>query len=44
MRVIVTSTEEVTPAPRKRQAGVLSGKIWLADDFDAPLDDRSESM
>ena len=44
MRVIVTFTEEVAPAPRRRQAGVLSGKIWMADDFDAPLDDLSESM
>ena len=48
MRVIVTFTEEVgaeTPVhPPKRQAGVLSGKIWMADDFDAPLDDLKEYM
>ncbi len=44
MRVIVTFTEEVPPTPRKRQAGVLSGKIWMADDFDAPLDDLNEYM
>jgi len=48
MRVIVTRTEEVSaeiPArPAKRQAGVLSGKIWMADDFDAPLDDLKEYM
>jgi hypothetical protein len=25
--------------PRKRELGFLRGKIWIADDFDAPLPD-----
>jgi len=25
------------PSNRPRQLGVLKGKIWVADDFDAPL-------
>lgn len=41
MRVIVTFTEEVLTPKRKRHAGVLSGKIWMADDFDAPLEDST---
>ncbi|NJK99338.1 MAG: DUF2281 domain-containing protein [Spirulinaceae cyanobacterium SM2_1_0] len=24
---------------KKRQAGLLKGRIWMADDFDAPLED-----
>ncbi|ALJ68441.1 MULTISPECIES: DUF2281 domain-containing protein [unclassified Synechocystis] len=27
-----------------RQAGVLKGKIWMADDFDAPLEEMQEYM
>ena len=37
--------ETGTEAPRKRrQAGILKGKIWMADDFDAPLEDMQEYM
>lgn len=37
--------EAETEAPRKRrQAGILKGKIWMADDFDAPLEDMQEYM
>lgn len=25
---------EQTPAPKRRQVGVLRGQIWIADDFD----------
>jgi prevent-host-death family protein len=25
------------PAGKRRKLGVLAGKIWIADDFDAPL-------
>jgi hypothetical protein len=25
-----------------RQAGILKGKIWMADDFDAPLEEMQE--
>ena len=28
----------------KRQAGILKGKIWIADDFDAPLEDLQDYM
>lgn len=28
----------------KRQAGILKGKIWIAPDFDAPLEDFKEYM
>jgi hypothetical protein len=32
--------QPATPAPaKKRKAGLLKGKIWIADDFDAPLED-----
>lgn len=31
--------EAATPAPtKKRKAGLLKGKIWMADNFDAPLE------
>jgi hypothetical protein len=45
--VIVTFLEEdiINPLPKKkRQAGVLSGKVWMADDFNAPLDDLKDYM
>ena len=29
---------------RKKIAGRLKGKIWMSDDFDAPLDDFEEYM
>ncbi len=29
---------------KERQAGDLKGKIWMADDFDAPLDDFKDYM
>ncbi|MEM6839626.1 MAG: DUF2281 domain-containing protein [Cyanobacteria bacterium P01_C01_bin.120] len=29
---------------KKRQAGLLKGKIWMADDFDAPLEDMKDYM
>ena len=31
--------KKMTPIP-----GLLKGKIWIADDFDAPLDDFKEYM
>jgi len=27
---------------KKRKAGLLKGKIWMADDFDAPLEDLKD--
>ncbi|MGF1538479.1 MAG: DUF2281 domain-containing protein [Elainellaceae cyanobacterium] len=36
------STSETTG--KKRQAGLLKGKIWMADDFDAPLEEMKDYM
>lgn len=37
------TTKEAKQQPRpKRQAGMLKGKIWMAPDFDAPLEDFKE--
>lgn len=38
--------EEIKGEPKKlrRQAGTLSGQIWIAPDFDEPLDDFAEYM
>jgi antitoxin (DNA-binding transcriptional repressor) of toxin-antitoxin stability system len=48
---IVILTEEgdeiqlIPVSPRKaRRAGTAEGLIWIADDFDAPLDDFEEYM
>lgn len=30
--------------PKQRKAGTLKGKIWMAPDFDAPLQDFKEYM
>lgn len=29
---------------KKRQAGLLKGKIWMSDDFDEPLEEMKEYM
>jgi hypothetical protein len=34
-----TSTQK---PPKKRKAGALKGKIWMAEDFDAPLEDLKD--
>jgi hypothetical protein len=44
MKVIVTFTEEVFVPKEKRQSGILNGKVWMADDFNSPLDDLKEYM
>ncbi len=37
--------DTLTPAPqKKRKAGLLKGKIWMAEDFDAPLEDLKDYM
>jgi hypothetical protein len=40
-RVQITITEEDEPPamapPERRELGLLRGKLWVADDFDAPL-------
>lgn len=38
-----TKKSDKSPRP-KRQAGMLKGKIWMAPDFDAPLEDFKEYM
>jgi hypothetical protein len=44
-KVIVTVIEELESAPRKpRKAGSMRGKIWIADDFNEPLDDLKDYM
>ena len=37
--VIASEPERKTPKP-----GCMKGKIWMSDDFDAPLDDFKEYM
>ena len=32
------------PARRQPKPGIMSGKIWMSDDFDAPLEDFREYM
>ena len=32
------------PAKKTPKLGCMKGKIWMADDFDAPLDDFKEYM
>lgn len=39
-KYVEESSTEVPP--KKRKAGLLKGKIWMADDFDAPLEDLKE--
>lgn len=42
---IQVTLQEMKPLPRKRrQAGSAAGQIWMAPDFDAPLDDFEEYM
>lgn len=39
-----TKPESQLSPPKKRQAGRLKGKIILAEDFDAPLEDLKDYM
>ena len=32
------------PPKKKRPIGLMKGKIWIADDFDAPLEDFKDYM
>lgn len=44
-RVVVTFLDEEVPAsslPRKRQGGSMKGEVWMADDFNEPLDGLSD--
>ncbi len=39
------SIDQPAEDPEKRRGfGVLKGKVWMADDFDEPLDDFKEYM
>lgn len=38
----LTGVGETTPV--KRQIGTATGLVWMADDFDAPLEDFKEYM
>lgn len=42
--VIVTFPDSAPKLLKKRQAGVLSGKVYMSDDFDEPLDDLKDYM
>ena len=33
-----------TKRPRSELRGILKGKVWMSDDFDAPLDEMKEYM
>ena len=46
-KVLVTFLEDeslITPLAKKRKAGGLTGQIWMADDFNEPLDDLNDYM
>lgn len=46
--VILTAEDAIQLVPvstkKRRRAGTAEGLIWIADDFDAPLDDFKEYM
>lgn len=42
---VVVQPQPIAPAaPPVRRAGSAEGKIWIADDFDAPLEDFKDYM
>ena len=36
--------QEQTKRPFSELRGILKGKVWMADDFDAPLEEMKEYM
>ena len=38
------SVSQLEKPKKKRQAGLLKGKIWMSDDFDEPLEEMKEYM
>jgi virulence-associated protein VagC len=42
--IILTPSAETAPSPRKDMFGIWQGQVWMANDFDAPLDDFEEYM
>jgi Protein of unknown function (DUF2281) len=43
-KIKVMVEEVIVPTRKRRQAGSAAGQIWMAPDFDAPLDDFQEYM
>lgn len=43
-RYAKTKVEPLTSQKKRGGLGALKGKIWLADDFDEPLEDLQEYM
>jgi len=45
-KVIVTvlPEENLKKRPRSELCGILKGKVWMADDFNAPLEEMKEYM
>ena len=43
-KIQVMVQEVVTPIRKRRQAGSAEGQIWMASDFDTPLDGFQEYM
>jgi len=43
-RTILTFTPTGTEPGKEREFGCLKGQIWMAEDFDAPLEDFSDYM
>ena len=43
-QVILTFIPAKTEPLKEREFGCLKGQIWMADDFDAPLDDFKDYM
>ncbi|MCO6482101.1 MAG: DUF2281 domain-containing protein [Flavobacteriales bacterium] len=44
IEALIAGQPKPKETPKKRMAGLSKGKIWIADDFDAPLDDFKEYM
>lgn len=42
--VTVTFPEEAAKPLKKRQAGILKGKIYMSDNFTEPLDDLKDYL
>ena len=42
--VILTYSPAKTELKKEREFGCLKGQIWMADDFDAPLEDFKDYM
>ena len=42
--IILTFTPASIKSKKEREFGCLKGQIWIADDFDAPLEDFKDYM